>query len=359
MKSDILLIEYMKKEYAILKKLIEKSNNILLLSHKGPDFDAFASCLILKNFINTFYPKKNVVFKSRQSPTQKLPFMDQITISQGLNTENEDLVIIMDAGGWDICVQKEDTIQLTSAKIAVVDHHQTKGLNADVVINDKMSSTTEQILDFCMSIKGKQYVITPDISTLGQIGIVYDTGRFAYDNTTPQTYELMAKLRRVYPLDLEEFEYKSSKFPQETLLPIKVYIQNIQIVGDMAYTYINKSDINNLKLSKIGINAAQRFVRDSIIRYIQGVHWGFIVKPSFRIENEWIVSLRSSKGYQDVAIIAEGLNGGGHQDASASKVTANDGDQAVKIVLDSIEKLSKGVTSSSQNTPSPTQQPST
>jgi len=354
MKSDILLIEDMKKEYSKFKKLIEKSNNILLITHKGPDFDAFASCLILKNFIDTYYPNKNVVFKSRQSPTQKLPFMDQITISQVINTENEELVVILDAGGWDICIQKEDTIQITTAKIAVVDHHQTKGLNADVVINNQMSSTTEQILDFCMSVKGKKYVITQDISTLGQIGIVYDTGRFAYDNTTPQTYELMAKLRRVYALDLEDFEYKSTKFPSESLLAIKVYIQNLQIVGDMAYSYLNKSDINNLKLSKIGINSAQEFVRDNILRYIQGVHWGFVVKPSFTVENEWKVSFRSSKGYQEVASIAEALGGGGHQYASASKVIANDGDQAVKMILESIGKLSKGTTSPLQSSPSPT-----
>ncbi len=358
MKSDILLIEYMKKEYAVLKKLIERSNNILLLTHKGPDFDAFASTLILKSFINTYYPHKNVVFKSRQTPTQRLPFMEQITISQVINTENEDLVIILDAGGWDICVQKEDTIQITRAKVAVIDHHQTKGLNADVVINDQMSSTTEQILDFCMNVKGKKYVITQEISTLGQMGIVYDTGRFAYDNTTPQTYELMAKLRKVYALDLEDFEYKSTKFPAESLLPIKVYIQNILIVGDMAYSYINKSDINNLKLTKMGINAAQEFIRDNIIRYIQGVHWGFVVKPSFTTEDEWKVSFRSSKGYQEVATIAESLNGGGHQYASACKVSANDGDQVAKIILDTIEKLSKGTTSSG-NPPSPTVQPST
>ncbi len=37
-----------------------------------------------------------------------------------------------------------------------------------------------------MSIK-KRYKITPAVSILGQIGIVYDTGRFAYDNTTPHT----------------------------------------------------------------------------------------------------------------------------------------------------------------------------
>jgi len=44
--SDIL--GDMKKEYRKLHSLIKKSQNILILTHKGPDFDAFASGLILK-----------------------------------------------------------------------------------------------------------------------------------------------------------------------------------------------------------------------------------------------------------------------------------------------------------------------
>ena len=328
----------MKEEYKKLKKLIERADNILIITHRGPDFDAFASSLILKNYINTFYPKKNVVFKTKQNPSQKIPLMEEITIVQEFNTENEELVIIMDAGGWGMCVSKGDTIQVTKAKVAVVDHHITKGIQADVVINDQMSSTTEQILDFCMSVQ-KRYKITPTVSILGQIGIVYDTGRFAYDNTTPHTYEMMAKLTSVYRLNIEEFEYKSAKFPASSLTPIKVYIENIHIVGDMAYTYINKKDIESLGITQIGINGAYEFVRDNIIRYIQGVHWGFILKPSSTVQNEWKVSFRSSKEYQEVATVAEMLGGGGHQYASAAVVVAQEGDNAAEIVLNAINKV--------------------
>ncbi len=344
----------MKKEYSKLKKLIEKSKSILILTHRGPDFDAFSSALILKNFLNTYYPKKTVSFKSRQYPTQKLPFMNEIEIVQRIDPGNEDLVIITDAANWDICVTKEDTIQLTKSKVAIIDHHSTKGMNAEVIVNDGMSSATEQVLDFCINVKGKKYVISQEISELGQIGIVFDTGRFIFDNTKPETYELMAKLRRVYALDLEDFEYKSAKFPIDALLPLKIYIQNIHIINDMAYSYINLSDVKDFNLSKIGVNSAQEFVRDNIIRYIQGIHWGFVVKPSFTNDNEWKVSFRSSKGYQEVASIAEALNGGGHQYSAASRVSAAEGDQAVKIILDTINKI---LTTSS--TPSPTPLPST
>ncbi len=350
----------MKKEYKKLKQLIKKGNNILILTHKGPDFDGYASGLILKNFINTYYPKKTVIFKTRQYPPQKIPFMNELSISQTIDAGDEDLVIIMDANGWDMCITKEDTIQITKAKVAIVDHHSTKSLEVEVVINDNLSSATEQILDFCIQAMGKKYIISKDISMLGQVGIVFDTGRFIYDNTKPETYELMAKLRRIYPMDLEEFEYKSSKFPIEALLPLKIYIQNIHILDDMAYSYLNRSDVTNYNLTKIGVNSAQQFFRDNIVRYIQGIHWGFVVKPSFTTENEWKISFRSTKGYQEVASIAEALNGGGHQYSSATRITATDGDQAAKIVIETFNKLLKNTTPSLEvPSPSPTPSPST
>lgn len=347
----------MKKEYSKLKKLIERSRNILILTHRGPDFDGFCSALILKNFLNTYYPKKTVSFKTKQYPTQKIPLMNEIQIVQRLDASDEELILIVDAGNWDICTTSEDTIQLTKSRVAIIDHHSTKPMDAQVVINDGMSSATEQVLDFCIQVKGKKYVISQEVSTLGQIGIVFDTGRFIFDNTKPETYELMAKLRRVYPLDLEDFEYKNAKFPVDALLPLKIYIQNIHIINDMAYSYINLSDVKNFNLTKIGVNSAQEFVRDNIVRYIQGIHWGFVVKPSFTNDNEWKVSFRSSKGYQEVAGIAELLNGGGHQYSAASRVSAPEGDQAVKIILDTINKAL--ATPLASGSPSPTPSPST
>lgn len=327
------------KEYKGLKKLIGKNNNILILTHKGPDFDGFCAGLILKKYLNTIYPKKTVSFKTRHYPTQKISFMHEIEIAQTINVGDEELIILVDTGTWDMCTTKDDTIQLTQSKMAIVDHHDTKTMQADVVVNENMSSATEQVLKYCKEVSGKKFKITEGIAFLGQVGIVFDTGRFLYDNTKPETYELMAQLRRIYPVDLENFEYKSTKFPMETLLPLKIYIQNIHIQGDMAYTYITNEDIESNGISKMGLNNAQEFVRDKIIRYIQGVHWGFVVKPYLKKENIWLALFRSTKGYQGVAEIAEALGGGGHQYAAASKIQATNGDDATQKVLQVIEQI--------------------
>ena len=342
----------MKKEYKKLHSLIKKSQNILILTHKGPDFDAFASGLILKEFLNTYYPKKTVTFKARQSPTQNIPLMHEIQIASSLDGTNEELVILTDSSGWDMCVTDQDTIHLTTkAKIVVIDHHDTIESKAEVIINNNMSSATEQVLDFCMEVKGN-YKITKEISELGQIGIIADTGRFLYENAKPHTYELMAKLREVYELDIEDFEYRNTKLPVDSLLPIKIYIQNIHIQKDMSFTYLTSKDIKDFGLTKTGINSAQMFLRNNIIRNIQGVHWGFIIKPSYLAKNEWYISFRSTKGYQQVDKIAEALNGGGHQYSSACKVNASDGDEASKIVLETITKI-LSTTPSSPSSPTP------
>jgi len=80
-------------------------------------------------------------------------------------------------------------------------------------------------------------------------------------------------------------------------------------------------------------------IKNSYIRYIQGTHWGFVLRPNFDEPNLWHVSFRSMQGYQEVDKIAEELGGGGHKLASAAKFKAKNSEDALKKVLDSIEKI--------------------
>jgi len=68
----------MKKGYNQFKELVKKSKNILILTHKGPDVDAFSSSLLLKQSLLELYPKKKIVFRAKQNPSLKLPWMKEI-----------------------------------------------------------------------------------------------------------------------------------------------------------------------------------------------------------------------------------------------------------------------------------------
>ncbi len=331
------MLQYNKK----LKQLIEKSKNILIITHRSPDIDAFCSMLLIKFLIEPLDPKKNVVMKARQMPTANLPGMKAIHVVEELREDEEDLIIVTDAGKIDLCLDfARDQMKDTNKEVICIDHHTEVEPNSDsFVINEKRSSATEQVFVSFKDILGKKFVLTKDIAELVQYGIVADTGRFLYETTTPDTLRVFADAKQVFNVDMEAMSYNAAKFPKEATPAIISYLKTLTIEKDMAYMYISLDEIEKENLTKTGVNEAQAFLRDKYIRFIQGVHWGFVIKPDFDNKDTWFVSFRSTKGYQEVGDIAQALGGGGHPYASASSLKAETAEEALKKVLDAVGRL--------------------
>jgi phosphoesterase RecJ-like protein len=329
----------MDKQHKALKKLIEKAKRILIVSHRGPDIDAFCSMLLVKEFLNIYYPKKYVVAKAKLLPNLNIPNMHDITVVDTLEEGDEDLIIVVDAAEINLVCDQEDSLKSTSKPVVIIDHHKTEKQTHEVVINEGRSSAAEQVICSFKQILGKKFKLTKEIAELGQYGISSDTGRFKYEMTTPDTFRLFADLVEVSPIDLEELEYKDRKFPLDAIPVIIELLRRINVENDMAYTYINIDDTK--KWDRTSISEAVNFVKDNFLRYIQGVHWGFILKPSMREENNWWISFRSTKGYQEVDKIAEELGGGGHMYASGAKLEYSqpkDLEQVLTEIMTAIKK---------------------
>ena len=73
-----------------------------------------------------------------------------------------------------------------------VDHHHDNDRFGDVVlIDDRASSTAEIVRDILREL---DVALTPEIAQALYVGLVTDTGRFQYSNTTPKALELAAEL---------------------------------------------------------------------------------------------------------------------------------------------------------------------
>jgi len=324
-----------------LKKKIEKAKNILIVSHRGPDMDAFCSMLLVKEFLNIYYPSKNVVVKSKQLPTFNIPRMHDIKVVDHINEGDEDLVIVVDAGEIGLVCDKEDSLDKTSKPIVIIDHHQTVIDKGHLIINENRSSASEQVISSFKEILGKKFKLTDEISQLGQYGINADTGRFLYETTTPGTLRLYADLYEFSPIDLEEVTYKVNKFPEGSLPVMSELLRRITIQEDMAYTYIDKEDLE--KWNRSDANEAFTFIKNNLLRYIQGVHWGFMIKPVSDEPNSWFVSFRGTKNYQRVDKIAEDLGGGGHMYASGAKMQYSEPKTIDEVMSDVQEVIKKHI----------------
>lgn len=325
----------MDKKHRKLKKHVQKADNILIISHRGPDSDAFCSMLLLKEAIKQVYPKKIVEVKAKQMPNFNIPTMKDIEVVEELKKGDEEFIIITDIPSFSLCVDEEDGLRDTKVPMMIIDHHpEGKQSNLDITINEFRSSASEQVHVTVKRIFGKELKITKEMAEIAQYGILADTNRFMYATTTTETFRIFAELKDISPVDIEIFGYNSEKFPEESIPIIIELIQNIKIDGDMAYTYVGEEFMNN----KVAVNEAFRFVKDNIIRYIQGVHWGFLIKPQEKT-NLWRVSFRSTKGYQKVNEMAGKLNGGGHELAAGGEVEAGNPEDAMKKILEVVNKI--------------------
>jgi nanoRNase/pAp phosphatase (c-di-AMP/oligoRNAs hydrolase) len=335
----------MMKTEKLLKKEIIKARRILVLSHKGPDVDAFCSMLLIYKILTDIFPDKEVVVKARQYPNVKLPLMKKINIvedGEALEPEGEDLIIVTDSSVWRMCTDDQDTIQNSTAPTFFIDHHRTDPETTEIgnshYINEMRSSATEQVYVSLRRIFGKKLKLDKDVASLVQYGIVADTGRFLFD-LTPETFRIFAEAVEVHRVDLVEFEYKSTKFPREATNVIIEYLRSLTIEGDMSYMYISENTIRDNNFKKHSVNEAFVFLRDRYLRFIQGVHWGFIVKPMLGDDGKWTVSFRSTKGYQDVEEIATRLGGGGHKYSAATKLRADNIDEVLETVLAFVKEV--------------------
>ena len=324
----------MDKKHKLLKKYIKEANNILIISHLGPDPDAFCSMLFLKEAIKQIYPNKIVKVKARQMPNFNIPTMKDIEVVERLEKGDEDLIIIVDMSGILSCTEEEDSLRETKKRTIVIDHHSSNDDTADLVINEKRSSAAEQVYVSVKEIFGKRLEITKEMAEIAEYGIVADTHRFLYSLTTPETLRIYADLKEISPIDIEVYTYNSEKFPAESVSYISAFLKNLVIDGDMAYLYIDREEGEKDQ----AIDQAAEFIVNNLLRYIYGVHWGFTIKPA-KEKNLWKLSFRSTNGYQNVRTIAEELGGGGHDLASGAEIETSTIEEAIKGVLEVVNKL--------------------
>lgn len=330
----------MRKEIKQLKKIIDRSRRVLIIAHNGPDLDAFCSMLMVKTVFEDKFPRCKFVIQAKQGPSMRLPRMKDINIVSYLDSSDFDAVIVTDAGDLSICMTENDRVRVDNIPLVFIDHHDTVIKHKDnvLLINHNASSACEEVYMVFKDMFGNRFKLDKDVAELLQIGIVADTGRFLYDLTIPNTFRVFADAREVSPVDLEEFAYKNSKFPRESTVAIQEYLKTLTIDGDMAYMYIDRSTVNKSNDCKKGLSEAQSFLRDRYLRFIQGVHWGFIIKPDMSDDTKWYISFRSTKGYQDVRVIAEELGGGGHEYSAGVPFRAKSLNEVLDATLIAVKK---------------------
>src|SRR5262249_9673698 len=202
---------------------------------------------------------------------------------------------------------------LDAAPLVVdVDHHHdnTRFGGANLIVAD--ASSTAEILRDLLGALGVE--LTPEIAEALYIGLVTDTGRFQYANTTPKALRLAAELveagadvhgvfKRVY----ETVQFAKLKLLARALERARVYEG-----GRLVVSYLLRTDF-----SEVG---AEEPYSEGIIDFLRQSEGSQLValirEPPTAGGPMHRISLRSSSDELDVSAIARKLGGGGHVQAA-------------------------------------------
>ncbi len=166
---------------------------IVIARHIGPDPDALASELALKEIILETFPNKKVYAVG--CPTAKFRYLG--TLDKIDDTEiTEALLIVTDTPDR----RRVDNVDFSLFKESIkIDHHPFIEKFCDLeYIDETASSASQMIMEIVYHTKLK---MTKSAAEKLYIGLTADTGRFLFNYTTSRTFDLVSKLIKETKID--------------------------------------------------------------------------------------------------------------------------------------------------------------
>ena len=288
----------------IVKK-IKEYDEIVIARHIGPDPDAIASTIALRDLINLNFPNKKVyAVGSSVSRFKYFGSLDKVDE----NTLTNALLIICD-------VPKFDRVDLANKEkynyTIKIDHHPCDEIVSDLELVDETSSSTCQLItELVYSTKLK---IDKSIAEKLFMGIVSDSDRFLLSYTTPKTLLLSSKLLNDYNFELMPLYNNLYERPISER-KFESYIIDNMTITENGFGYIKITDeiINEFK---VDAGTASNMVND--LNFIKELKvWAF----SSYDEKLGLFKINIRSRGIVINEIASNFNGGGHKFASGARI---------------------------------------
>ena len=305
--------------YKKIYRTIKKYNTIVIARHIGPDPDALASSLALKDIILNKFPKKNVYAVGASA--NKFKYLGQLDkLTEDLSKA---LLIVTDIPDYkriDGASYKDFAYRIK------IDHHPYVETFCEIEwIDDKASSASQMVMELAFNTPFK---ITNEIAEKLYTGLVTDTNRFLYSYTTEKTFSLVAKLLKENKIDTDKVYNNIYMRPLKELRFQGYISQNLKLTPNgVAHLLITED-----KMHEYNIDVATAGNMINNFNYIDEI----LVWVLFSVDtlnNNIRVSIRSRGPI--INTVAQGFGGGGHAYASGIKV------KTYEETLEIVEELDK------------------
>lgn len=299
----------MEDKFLQAKKLMDKAQKVLCISHKNPDGDTLgASCAL---YLALKAMGKKVDMACIDEIPERFKFLpDMRKVIHEFDFQDYDLLIVSDAGASYMTRYHEVYPDIFKGSVPVInfDHHTSNDQFGTCNVVDPLCASTTLLLFRLFTFFDIR--ITPEMATALLAGIYNDTGSLMHSNTTLDVFECSAKLTelggRVHVVAKNLFRTA----PISTLRLWGRVLENAR-VNDEGVTV---SVVTSRDFRECGATSEELSGVVDLLNSVPGAKYACLlnedeqgrVKGSFRTQRDDV----------DVAALAGQFGGGGHKKAA-------------------------------------------
>ena len=292
---------------------LRQADKLLLTTHENPDGDALGSLLSM-HWILEQLGKDSVMFMSPDEfplPWEYRAFRFDGLMGSPPADVAERTIVFLDCGNIDR--MPVDFLQEDGLHILNIDHHHDNTRFGTVNLVVPEASCTAEIVWRLAKELGAE--ITPPVADALYTGLVTDTGKFMYENTSPEAHRMAAELietgvepHQVYRRLYEDLPFRRLVLLQRALASVERHDD-----GALTIAHLTRDDYHETG----ALETDSEGVVDHM-RAVEGTRVAGLVRELLGADREGMrkVSLRATDGTVDVSRIAREFGGGGHPQAA-------------------------------------------
>ena len=286
---------------------LRTAQRVLLLAHLYPDGDVLGSQLGLGLALRT--GGRAVTFACHHAVPETFHFLPGATEVQQWKegTGGYDLVVTLDTPDPGRVGGLLDGCRTPGTRVLNLDHHADNRRYGDVNWIEPRAAATGEMVYAIHGAAG--FPLTRDVAICLYTGIVTDTGRFQYANTSPEVLEMATELSR-FDLPIAEMSrqlFEEHRFAYLQLVATALQRAELDAERRFVATWITVND-----LDRFGVEMDEAEGLIDIVRRTEEADVSCVLKESAEGTK---VSLRSVTDF-DVAAIAMRFGGGCHKAAA-------------------------------------------
>jgi phosphoesterase RecJ-like protein len=294
---------------------IRAAQKFLLTTHENPDGDALGSLLGMHELLKQLGKDSVMFLAAEEFP---LPWeYRRMPLDDVQNEPPADLaertVMFLDCGNIDR--MPVDFLQRDGVHIVNIDHHHDNTRFGTVNLVDSSASCTAEII--WELTKELDVEMTPAIGDALYVGLVTDTGKFMYTNTSSRAHVMAAELMDAGIDAHALYRGLYEQLPYARLLLLSRALSRVERFDDGAVTatHLTRADFEETG----SVETDSEGIVDHL-RAVDGTKVAVLVRELLADDRTGIrkLSLRATDGTVDVSRIARGLGGGGHRQAAGA-----------------------------------------